>query len=107
MQNQINTNSSGNPQFGGKCECPDGIVYEVGVVGDDCGELACFGGKSSGCEKLIFEKQGDSVTCSNNIQNKIEPDKFIKDKDHAFELEEGQWMFMEYDNNRNWIESHI
>jgi len=38
-------------QFGGKCTCPDGQVYNVGDHRDHCATLACVGGVSGKCYK--------------------------------------------------------
>ena len=35
--------------LGGTCNCPTGEIFEVGAIDDDCTKMACFGGKSAGC----------------------------------------------------------
>ena len=37
-------NVQGVGGHGGTCTCPDGQVYPVGDMGNNCGSLACVGG---------------------------------------------------------------
>jgi len=51
--------------WGGICVCPDGQRYGVGDNHDWCGSLACFGGRSEGCNKWESEEwSGRSVICA-------------------------------------------
>eukprot|EP00966_Prymnesium_polylepis_P085282 1974417-Prymnesium_polylepis.1 len=39
--------------WGGTCTCPNGETYQVGDSLDYCGTLACIGGVSGVCNKLV------------------------------------------------------
>ncbi|CAD7940699.1 unnamed protein product [Amoebophrya sp. A120] len=51
--------------YGGQCQCPDGTIYNVGSVGDQCASLACYGGLAIGeCERVDRPwRQGRAVYC--------------------------------------------
>ena len=50
--------------WGGRCECPDGAVYQVGDHSDFCQSLACNGGISGTCNQQVSEVwAGRRVTC--------------------------------------------
>jgi hypothetical protein len=51
--------------YGGECECPDGKVYLVADHKDDCGSLACYGGRILNCNKIVDPKwTRNGVFCS-------------------------------------------
>jgi hypothetical protein len=54
--------------FTGTCQCPDGQTYLVGDNKNFCQSLACYGGKTIGCE-LTFntEQVYGKVTCGQDI----------------------------------------
>ena len=51
-RNEVIENSPGVGGWGGSCTCPDGQVYQVGDLKDDCGTLACEGGVSGTCNEV-------------------------------------------------------
>ena len=69
--------------WGGYCTCPSGHSYPVGDNHDNCGSLACHGGKSGKCipEKGVWSQK--SVTCKikKSKSKKANPDKAKANKD--------------------------
>lgn len=53
-------------KWGGRCTCPDGLVYEVSDNADDCASLACDGGVPVSCSNDGItnpSNRGNAVTC--------------------------------------------
>jgi len=50
--------------WGGSCTCPNGQVYQVGDIGDQCGDLACYGGTSGKCHTSQGAWSGKGVVCA-------------------------------------------
>jgi len=62
-------NATAVGQYGGVCECPDGMQYDVGDQYDNCKSLACYGGKAFGCGVRAPQHKGAhmSTTCASNL----------------------------------------
>lgn len=55
--------NAGSGGHGGSCTCPDGQVYQVGDMGNNCGSLACVGGTEGRCNGHDGDWSGNKVTC--------------------------------------------
>lgn len=49
--------------WGGTCTCPDGQVYQVGDMYDQCGTLWCLGGTAGQCNSYEGPWSRNSVVC--------------------------------------------
>jgi len=65
----VTTNSlmifaQGVGEWGGRCTCPDGSVYNVGDNTDSCDSLACYGGNFGNCNKYAGKWSYNKVICA-------------------------------------------
>lgn len=62
-RNEIINNAPGVGTWGGECTCPDGAVYLVGDEGNQCGSMACEGGKTGPCNHYVSGWAHRRVRC--------------------------------------------
>ena len=76
VHDTVQENAPGVGTYGGSCTCPNGAVYQVGDMNNNCGRdnddgvLACVGGLSGTCYLQDREEgQRRKVTCDANAAN--------------------------------------
>ena len=62
--NLVEENADGVGGWGGTCECPDGLTYEVGDMNDGCQTIACINGRKVNCNEHSGGWSNRKVTCA-------------------------------------------